>query len=276
VDDGSEDRTFDLLKQWAHEDKRVKVIRFSRNFGHQSASTAGYYYCTGDICVVIDADLQDPLEVIHEMIAQYNSGFDIVYGQRESREGETFVKLITARLYYRFIRYFIHPTLPIDVGDFRLMSRQTVTVLNSLPEKHRFVRGLVAWMGFKQTTVSYARKARSAGATKYSFSKMLLLALDGACSFGIVPLRVSFLGGLLFGCLSVAYGIYCLFRAHFYRDTVPGWATEVSFTGIVGASVLVSNGLLGEYIGRCYEELKGRPRFIIAESINTELANESN
>jgi dolichol-phosphate mannosyltransferase len=268
VDDGSSDQTLPFLLKWAAEDQAVKIIVLARNFGHQNAATAGLTASQGDAVVLMDADLQDPLEVIHEMISKYCQGYDVVYGQRLSREGEGWFKLVTAWFFYRLMRAFVHPNLPADTGDFRLISRRCLLAVCSMHEVHRFLRGMIAWVGFLQVSVPYHRKPRAAGSTKYTFYKMLRFALNAVFSFTPLPLRISLLGGLIIAISGMLYGLYAAYHTLLYHDTVPGWTTQIIFTSVLGGSILVSNGILGEYVGRSFEELKGRPLYVVAHRIN--------
>jgi dolichol-phosphate mannosyltransferase len=268
VDDGSSDQTLPFLLNWAAHDPAIKVLVLARNFGHQNASTAGLNAAQGDVVVLLDADLQDPLEVVNEMITKYCEGYDVVYGQRLSREGESWFKLTTAWFFYRIMRAFIHPNLPPDTGDFRLISRRCLDAVCSMHEIHRFLRGMVAWVGFLQVSVTYHRKPRAAGATKYTLWKMLRFASNAIISFTPLPLRISLVGGTFIAACGILYGVYAAYTTFRYHDTVPGWTTQIIFTTVIGGAVLISNGILGEYIGRSFEELKGRPLYIVAHRIN--------
>jgi len=268
VDDGSSDKTLPYLLDWAAKDPAVKVLVLARNFGHQNASTAGLNAAQGAAVILLDADLQDPLDVVHEMIARYCEGYDVVYGQRLSREGEGWFKLFTAWLFYRLMRTFIHSNLPPDTGDFRLISRRCLDAVCSMHEIHRFLRGMVAWVGFLQISVKYHRKPRAAGSTKYTLWKMLRFASNAILSFTPLPLRISLVGGLLIALGGLLYAAYTVYRTLMYHDTVHGWSSQIIFTCVLGGAVLISNGILGEYIGRCFEELKGRPLYIVARRVN--------
>lgn len=267
VDDGSRDRSLELLRQMAGREPRYRVASFSRNFGHQRAITAGMDLSRGKAVVVMDADLQDPPEVILEMVARWRDGFDVVYGRRRSRAGETWFKLFTAKIFYRVFAALIPIEVPLDTGDFRLMSRRVVVTMRALRETHRFVRGLVAWVGFKQTAVEYDRAARAAGETKYPLRKMLAFALDGIASFSILPLRAATYLGLLVGLASVLYGVAAVI-SFLAGVTVPGWTTIVALVSFLFSVQLLMTGVLGEYVGRIYEQVKGRPLYVVAEKIN--------
>lgn len=269
VNDGSSDQTLSLLMEWAENDSRIRVLGLARNFGHQAAVTAGLDAAVGDAVVVIDADLQDPLEVIHEMIARYRQGYDVVYGQRASRQGESMGKRLTAWLFYRLMRWLIYSDLPPDTGDFRLLSRRSLDAFRSMRETHRFIRGMVAWVGFAQTAVIYQRKPRVAGESKYPFRKMLHFAWTAAVSFSPFPLRLGLILGFAVAALGFFFGAYvALGRLFGWYTPAPGWASLVVLISLVGGAVLVSNGILGEYIGRIFEESKGRPLYIVSQSAN--------
>jgi dolichol-phosphate mannosyltransferase len=268
VDDGSRDQTLTLLQQWSFANKAIKVIGLARNFGHQNAATAGLDAANGDAVVLLDADLQDPLEVIPQMIEKYCEGYDVVFGQRLSREGESWFKEGTAWLFYRLMKSFIHHELPADTGDFRLISRRCLNALNTMHETHRFLRGMVTWVGFAQVPVRYHRDARAAGVSKYPIWKMCRFAWNAIVSFSPLPLRVSFAVGLLTASGGCVYGLYAVLESLLYHDTVRGWTTQIVLTCVLGGAILVSNGILGEYIGRIFEESKGRPLYVIAHKIN--------
>jgi dolichol-phosphate mannosyltransferase len=267
VNDGSKDDSIDILRQMAEREPRYRVVGFARNFGHQRAITAGMDVARGKAVVVMDADLQDPPEVIVEMMVKWREGFDVVYGRRRSREGESWFKLITAKMFYRLFAAMIPIEVPLDTGDFRLMSRRVVLALRSLRESHRFVRGLVAWVGFKQTAVEYDRAARAAGETKYPLKKMLAFAFDGIASFSILPLRLATYVGLFVGMASVIYGIVAVVT-YLVGITVPGWTTTVVLVSFLFSVQLLVTGMLGEYVGRIYEQVKDRPLYVVAERIN--------
>jgi len=268
VNDGSADGSIHLLAEWASEDTRVKVIGLARNFGHQIAVTAGLDYALGDAVVVLDADLQDPPEVIHEMVAEYRKGYDVVLGVRIARAGESTFKRFTAWAFYRLMRLLVHEDLPADAGDFRLISRRCLDALRSMRETHRFLRGMGAWVGFPQTAVRYQRRARAAGETKYPLHKMLKLAWTAALSFSPAPLRISFLLGVLLFVVGITQAGNAIVRAAFGMPMVPGWASLMVVICLVGGGILVSIGVLGEYIARIFEEVKGRPLYLVSDTMN--------
>ena len=267
VDDGSSDGSFGRLAELARGDTRLKVLKFSRNFGHQTAITAGLDAARGDAVVVIDADLQDPPEVIPQMVEKWREGFDVVYGVRERRRGETVLKLATAAAFYRLMSRMTNIQIPVDVGDFRLLSRRAADRLRRMREKDRFVRGLVSWIGFRQTGVTYHREARFAGETKYPFRKMLKFAFDGLTSFSTVPLRLASWLGYLASALAFLY-LASVFVQKLMGFTVQGWATIMVATLFLGGVQLICLGILGEYIGRIFTEIKQRPLYIVEEFVN--------
>jgi polyisoprenyl-phosphate glycosyltransferase len=273
VNDGSSDRTMELAADWCRVDRRIKALNLSRNFGHQYAATAGIDYAAGDAIVLIDADLQDPLPVIYEMVERYREGYDVVCGQRVARSGEGAFKKVTAWAFYRMMQVFFLKSLPRDVGDFRLMSRRCVDSLRTMRELHRFLRGMVAWVGYPQTCVLYERNPRVAGTTKYPLGKMIRLALTAAVSFSALPLRISFFGAGLMTCFAVEEAIRALV-AHLSGKTVPGWTSLMVVLSLSNAALMVAVGILGEYVGRIYEEGKGRPLYLVADTWNVEHRND--
>jgi dolichol-phosphate mannosyltransferase len=276
VDDGSKDKSLAMLKEMSASEPRFKIVAFSRNFGHQLAITAGLDRAEGDAVVIIDADLQDPPEVIEEMIAKWRAGFDVVYGVRRSRAGETIFKRLTAAAFYRILRVMLGGmAIPVDAGDFRLVARSVVLTLRSLREKHRFVRGMVTWVGFKQFALHYDREARFAGETKYPFSKMVRFAIDAITSFSIVPLRFATWLGVLAGLAAGVAALVSLYARLFLHDTVQGWTTIMIAVALGSSAQLLMIGVLGEYIGRIYEEIKRRPLYVTAEQVNFETDNDS-
>ena len=268
IDDGSRDASLEMLRQMAAVEPRFKVVSFARNFGHQMAITAGVDMAEGDAVVIMDADLQDPPEVVVEMMEKFREGFDVVYGVRKSRAGETAFKTLTASVFYRVLNSFLGVQIPVDAGDFRLVSRPVVLTLRALRERHRFVRGMVAWVGFKQTALYYDREARFAGETKYPFSKMLRFALDAITSFSILPLRFATWLGIGVGLVAIAYSLFAIYVKVFQGGLVPGWTTLMIAVALGASAQLFMIGVLGEYVGRIYEEIKRRPLYITAEKLN--------
>lgn len=270
VDDGSTDGSTEVIRNLAKNDERVRPIIFARNFGHQIAVTAGVDYSRGDAVVIIDADLQDPPEVILDLIAKWREGFEVVYAVRAEREGESWFKKTTASLFYRIIYRITDVQIPLDTGDFRLMDRKVVNVMNQMREKHRFLRGMSAWVGFKQVGVTYNRKARHAGETKYPFKKMLGLALNAITSFSYFPLQLATIIGFVAAGLSViAIPIVALVRL-LTGTALLGQATTLIIVLFLGGVQLIFLGVIGEYIGRIYDEAKDRPLYIVAEAPDQE------
>jgi len=267
VDDGSADDSYRKLTELADLDENIRVLKFSRNFGHQVAITAGIEAAKGDAVVVIDADLQDPPEVIKQFVEKWQEGFDVVYGVRERRTGESKAKLLTASAFYRLLKMITKIDIPVDVGDFRLMSRRAVDKFNTLRERDRFIRGLVSWLGFNQTGVLYARDKRYAGETKFPYRKMLKFAFDGITSFSNVPLKLATWLGYLTSCLAFLYGVSVLIQK-LAGITVQGWATIMFGMLFLGGVQLISLGIIGEYIARIFNEIKHRPLYILEEVYN--------
>jgi polyisoprenyl-phosphate glycosyltransferase len=266
VDDGSTDGSAEMIRDLAKKDKCVRPIIFARNFGHQIAITAGWDYARGDAVVVIDADLQDPPELIPEMAKKWREGYEVVFAVRAEREGESWFKLWTASLFYRIIYRITDVKIPLDTGDFRLMDRKVVDVLKQMRERHRFPRGMSAWVGFKQIGVEYKRAARVAGETKYPFRKMFRLALNAITSFSYFPLQVAtFFGFASAGLAIVAIPIVVYMRAS-GSQAFFGQATTLIAVLFLGGVQLICVGILGEYIGRLYDEAKGRPLYVVREA----------
>jgi len=263
VDDGSTDGTWALMCE-AEPRSKIVAVRLARNHGHQLALTAGLEICRGARVLIIDADLQDPPELLSRMMTLIDDGADVVYGQRERREGESRAKLFTAGLFYRLISYLSETPIPVDTGDFRLISRRALDVLNAMPERHRFVRGMVAWIGFRQVAIGYVRQCRYAGVTKYPFRKMLRLAVDAVTAFSTKPLAIASLlavAASVFGMAILAYA----FLGWAYGRTVSGWTSMLGAIAIFNSAQLLMLGILGEYLGRLYQEAKGRPLFVVQE-----------
>lgn len=271
INDGSKDDSLNQLRKMAEAEPRYKVLSFARNFGHQMAITAGMDRAEGQAVVVMDADLQDPPEVVREMITLWRQGFDVVYGVRRKRAGETIFKKLTAAAFYRLLRAMLGGiSIPVDAGDFRLLSRPVVLAMRALKERHRFVRGMVAWVGFRQTAAYYDREARFAGETKYPLSKMLRFAIDGITSFSTVPLRFATWLGVLAGLGAVVIALWAIYIKLFVTGVVQGWTTIMILVALGTSAQLLMIGVLGEYVGRIYEEVKRRPLYLIGEEINTD------
>jgi dolichol-phosphate mannosyltransferase len=270
INDGSRDQTWAMACALAGKDPALRLISFSRNFGHQTAITAGMDAANGDAVVVIDADLQDPPEIIPQMLEKWREGYQVVYGLRTKRKGESFFKKSSAKFFYRSLNALTDVHLPVDAGDFRLIDRAVCDALKQLPERNRYVRGLVSWVGFKQTSVDYVREERFAGTTKYPLRKMLRLAGDALTSFSYKPLKLSIFIGSLASFFSFAYGIFIICQWFFTDTLVSGWATLACLTLFFNGLILVMMGVIGQYIGRIYDETKARPLYIVAEKVNFE------
>ena len=263
VDDGSHDATLNLLRGFQRADARVRALSLSRNFGHEIAIAAGLQNSAGDAVVIIDADLQDPPEVILEMLNRWHSGADVAYGVRTARAGETVFKRWTASIFYRFIGHIANVAIPLDAGGFRLMDRKVVDAFLTMPERDRFTRGMVAWTGFRQEPVEYARAARAAGETKYPPRKMLRLAIDGILSFSLTPLRLATWLGFLSAGLALSGIFYALVLRLFTDSWVSGWTSMLLAILFLGGVQLMLLGILGEYVGRIYGEVKRRPLYLV-------------
>lgn len=271
VNDGSKDKTLSILEEIASKDKNVKVISFARNFGHQCAVTAGLQYVTGDAIVIIDADLQDPPELIPEMLKLWEQGNEVIYGKRKTRDGESKFKLLTAKMFYNTLNALSDVDIPKDTGDFRLVDRKVVDVINSLPEHNKFLRGLFSWVGFEQKAFEYERKERFAGKTKYPLKKMLKLASDGIIGFSTKPLK--FVGGLgIFAIVvSILILLYSILSFAFkWNNLTAGWTSIMVATTFFSGTILISLWMIGEYIARIYDESKARPQYIIKKKINVD------
>jgi glycosyltransferase involved in cell wall biosynthesis len=268
VDDGSSDATPELLGEFQSRDARIRVIQFSRNFGHQMAITAGLEHASGDAVVIIDADLQDPPEVIAEFYQKWLDGYDVVYGVRTERDGETAFKRCTAKMFYRFISSLSDTDIPLDTGDFRLMDRRVVDALLAMPERDRFVRGMVSWLGFSHIAVHYRRAARVAGVTKFSLFKMLRFATDGIVSFSILPLRLATWTGFAASGIAIMGILAALLERLFgVPGLVKGWTSMVITILFIGGVQLICLGIIGEYVGRIYGESKRRPLYVVREKM---------
>ncbi|MGA2905252.1 MAG: glycosyltransferase family 2 protein [Candidatus Korobacteraceae bacterium] len=268
VNDGSTDSTLGQIAAWAYEDPRIKVVNLSRNFGHQSAATAGLDYASGDAIILLDADLQDPVSVIHQMIVRYCEGYDVVYGQRITRQGDRIFKRLSAWLFYRLMHKLVYKDLPVDTGDFRLVSRNCLNGLQQLRETHRFLRGMVAWVGYPQIAVPYERAARVAGETKYPVGKMLTFAWTAATSFSVLPLKVSVWVGLIVTVFGLEEAVRATLAHIFHWYAVPGWSSLTVLVSVLGGATLMSIGVLGEYVGKIYEQAKNRPLYLVSRTFN--------
>ncbi len=269
VNDGSKDKTLEILKDIAKDDKRAKIISFSRNFGHQAAVTAGLKEVSGDAIVIIDADLQDPPELIPQMLELWEQGNEVIYGKRKTRKGESAFKLLTAKMFYKTLNALSDVEIPKDTGDFRLVDRKVVDVINSLPEHNKFLRGLFSWVGFKQEAYEYERQERYAGKTKYPLKKMLKLASDGIISFSTKPLKLVGALGIVSIIISIILLIYALISYIFKLNQLSaGWTSIIVAVTFFAGVQLLSLWIISEYIGRIYDESKGRPQYIVDKKIN--------
>jgi dolichol-phosphate mannosyltransferase len=275
VDDGSSDRTRSLIAEICRDDPCVVGVFLSRNHGHQLALSAGLHVCRGQRVLIIDADLQDPPELLPSMMQLMDDGADVVYGQRRERHGESPFKKLTARVFYRLLNRLVDIKIPVDTGDFRLMSRRTLDEFNQMPERHRFIRGMVSWIGFRQVPLQYERQERFAGETKYPFKKMMRFAIDAISGFSIVPLRIAtYLGFIcsMLGMLFFAYTVY----SYLSGIAIQGWTTLMTVVLILGSGQLLVLGVIGEYLGRLYIQSKNRPLFIIEEILRQDRPDQVN
>jgi glycosyltransferase involved in cell wall biosynthesis len=270
VNDGSKDNTCEILRNEAMVDERIKVIDLSRNFGHQIAVTAGVDHCKGDCAIIIDADLQDPPSLIPEMIAKWKENYHVVYAKRKKRKGEAWFKLWTARLFYRLLKRITRFEIPIDTGDFRLIDRKVIEALKDMPESSRYIRGMVAWVGFNQIGIEYERQERFAGESKYPFKKSLALALDGIIGFSFFPLRIATWFGFIISGIAFLYAIFILYKGIFTDEIVAGWPSMMVVMLFIGGIILMMLGIIGEYLGRTSMEVKKRPPYFIKETIQKE------
>lgn len=269
INDGSKDKTLALLQKIANKNPKVKVLSFARNFGHQAAVTAGLKYTTGDAIVIIDADLQDPPEELPKMIHLWEEGYEVIYGQRKSRKGESAFKLLTAKMFYKTLNALSDVEIPKDTGDFRLVDRKVVDVINELPEHNKFLRGLFSWVGFKQKAFLYERQERYAGKTKYPFQKMWKLASDGIISFSTKPLKIVGGLGILTIVLSIGILIYSVLSYVFnLNNLTPGWTSIMVAITLFSGVQLLSIWIISEYMARIYDETRNRPQYIIDQKIN--------
>ncbi len=267
VDDGSGDRTAQIARELHAADPRVKLVALSRNFGHQLAISAGLDFASGDAIVIMDGDLQDPPEVVPSLIERWREGYDVVYAVRAAREGETRFKRGTASLFYRLMRRVTRVEMPLDAGDFRLVDRRVAGIVSNMREPDRYLRGMFAWVGFRQTAVSYDRAARSAGETKYALSRMVRFATDGILSFSTAPLRLTLAAGFAIAGLAFAAGIAAIIAKLSGAFTAPGWASLIVVLSFFSGVQLIVLGTIGLYVGRIYAQGKGRPLYLVDEAI---------
>jgi dolichol-phosphate mannosyltransferase len=264
IDDGSTDKSHDLICEIAKNNPRVKPIKLSRNFGHQPAISCGIALAEGAAVVIMDSDLQDPPEVIPQFIEKWREGFDVVYGQRNSRKGESFFKKVTAKLFYRFLNSLSDTDLPLDTGDFRLLDKKVVEAVNSMTEKNRYLRGMIAWVGFNQIGVTYEREPRTKGKTKFNFIKMLNFASDGIISFSTKPLKIANWIAILFALSAISFGVYLILQKLANpQGSTPGFVTTIVIISIIASIQFFVLGILGAYINRIFKEVKNRPLYFI-------------
>jgi len=267
INDGSVDQSLVMILKLAQQDQRIKYINFSRNFGHQIAVTAGLDFVQGENVVIIDADLQDPPELIESMYKKKLEGYEVVYAKRRKRKGENFMKLFTAKLFYRILGKITSISIPVDTGDFRLIDKKIIEVLRQMPEQNKFLRGQISWIGFRQTHVEYDREERTGGKTGYTYSKMIRLALDGITSFSDFPLKLATVSGFFISGVAFLVMLYTLYSKYIARDAVPGWASLMESILFLGGIQLVTIGIIGEYISRIGANVRHRPLYIV-ESAN--------
>ncbi len=266
INDGSSDGTTELLKELSEKDDKVSFIRFSRNFGHQAALKAGYDHARGDVVICMDADMQHPPELIPEMIEKWQQGYDVVYTIREDKKNMPFIKRVTSKIFYWFINKLSDTSINRGAADFRLLDRKVVDALRRMPETNLFFRGMIPWLGFKQIGIPYRANEREAGETKFSFGKMLNLALSGVTGFSIRPLRLSLFAGLTIALLAAIYGFYAIVMALFTDKTITGWTSVIVSVLFLSGIQLIVLGIMGEYIGKLFMEIKRRPHYVIEEN----------
>ncbi|MDR3733931.1 MAG: glycosyltransferase family 2 protein [Acidobacteriaceae bacterium] len=268
INDGSRDSTWKIMNELFATDKHVVAINLSRNYGHQLALSAGLKMCRGERVFVLDADLQDPPELLSQMMVRMDEGYDVVFGSRIQRDGETLFKKASAHVFYRLLERMVDIKIPADTGDYRLMSRRTVDLLNSMPEHHRFIRGMVSWIGLRQVALPYERAARFAGESKYPLSKMVKLAIDAITGFSVRPLHLATYAGFFCSAATMMMLIYVL-AEYFVGNTIEGWASLAVIVLALGSGQMLIIGVIGEYLGRVYIEVKGRPLYIIQEIVSS-------
>jgi len=266
INDGSKDSSMQLILELAGKNPGVKYIDFARNFGHQIAVTAGLDHCKGNAAVIIDADLQDPPELIEEMYRKWKDGFEVIYAKRKSREGESQMKKVTAKVFYRMLQRITSINIPVDTGDFRLIDRKIIGVLKKMPEQQKFLRGQISWIGFRQTFIEYDRDARHAGKTGYTFKKMTRFALDGITSFSNLPLKFATFAGFIVSAIAFIMILYALYSRFISKDYVPGWTSLMLAVLFIGGVQLICIGIIGEYISRMGSNVRNRPLYIINDS----------
>ena len=275
IDDGSRDGTWALIEQLVARDPRATGLKLARNFGKELALTAGLDHVTADAALIIDADLQDPPELIPEFIAKWREGFDVVYGQRLQRDGETWLKKVTAAGFYRVMQRLSSTKIPADTGDFRLMSRRALDALHGLRERHRFMKGLFAWVGFRQVALPYRRDARAAGVSKFNYWKLWNFALEGITSFSTAPLRIATYVGLLTAVAAFGFGLWIIAKTMLWGDPVAGYPSLMTVMLFLGGAQLMALGIIGEYLGRLYMESKARPLYLIESIVGASGPNEA-
>jgi dolichol-phosphate mannosyltransferase len=266
VNDGSADNSLFCVKSLAAQDEHIKFIDLSRNFGHQVAVSAGLDFCNGKAVVIIDADLQDPPELIAEMYQKVQEGYEVVYAKRRSRAGENFLKKFTAKVFYRLLSKITSVDIPLDTGDFRIVDRKIVDVLKQMPEQQKYLRGQIPWIGFKQTYVEYDRDERNAGKTGYTYRKMIRFALDGITSFSTAPLKFATASGFVVSFMSFVWIVYALYTRFITKDYVPGWTSIMIAVLFIGGVQLISIGIIGEYISRMSANIRNRPLYIVRDT----------
>ncbi len=265
VNDGSKDQSIALIKKLSEKNSTVRYIDFARNFGHQVAVTAGLEHCTGNAVVIIDADLQDPPELIGDLYTKWKEGFEVVYAKRRAREGENFLKKFTAKSFYRILKKITSINIPVDTGDFRLIDRKIVDVLKAMPEQQKFLRGQISWIGFRQTYIEYNRDARNSGKTGYTYKKMIRFALDGITSFSNLPLKFATVAGFFVSGITFLMILYALYSRFISRNYVPGWTSLMLAVLFIGGVQLISIGIIGEYISRLSANIRNRPLYVVKE-----------